>query len=158
MFKSMFFTLMLTVSLVAIAVPAQSQSVNSTLKWSPIDKAPKELLNAVKKEDPTARFSLLSQVGQKMPLVLVDLTPNECGATACTVRGYAKRGASYIKVLDLLTDEFPENDNFVALTKQNEMPCLDFKTASKRVESVRARWCYDGERYNFEQAVLPDKR
>lgn len=160
MSKFPLFTL-LSILLVPIAVNAQPKTSYSfsVLKWNSIDEAPKELLTAVK-EGPAARFSALSEAGQKMPLVLVDLSPSECRPNkACTVQGYAKQGTSYIKVLDLLTDGLPESNNFVTIAKsQNEMPCLDFKTASKRVESARARWCYDGKEYSFEKAVLPENR
>jgi hypothetical protein len=160
MLKSLFITFM-TIFVIPIAVNAQpatkdSSSSSNVITWSSIDEAPKELLTAVK-EGPKARFSVLSEAGQKMPLILVDLSPNECGANACTVQGYAKRETSYVKVLDFLTDGLPASDNFVTLANsRNQMPYLDFKTASNRVESVRARWCYDGKKYNFEKAVLPD--
>jgi hypothetical protein len=155
MLKSLFIAF-LTIFAVPITVNAQPITTASpssdVLTWSSIDKAPKELLTAVK-EFPAARFAELSEAGQKIPLVLVNLNPNECGVSACTVQGYAKRGISYVKVLDLMTDESPEKDNFVLANLQN---CLDFKTASKKVKSGRARWCYDGKKYSFEKAVLPD--
>ncbi len=155
MSKSLFAALIIISVQVANVANAEPLTKASVLKWSSIDKAPKGLLAAVD-GSPKARFSELS-VGQKMPLFLVDLSPQECGANACTVQAYVpnKKGTSYSKVLDVISDGMPEADNFVTPVNLGNQSCLDLRTGSKRVKA--ARWCFKGNSYSFEKGVAHDK-